>query len=409
MPHVYPFQALMPEASAVKRISAVPYDVVDRSQAAALAEGNPLSFLRISRPEIELPEDADPYGDDVYERAVQNFERVCKEAPLSVDPDAHLYIYRITAGGHQQTGLVAAVAVDDYDDDTVKKHEKTRQDKEDDRTRHIVSTRSHSGPVFLLYKAEETIRATCEQIAEAEPLFDFVAEDRSRHQVWQCPAELTQRLVDAFGGLDALYVADGHHRAKSASRAREECRKANADHTGDEDYNRFLAVMFPDNELQILPYNRVVHDLNGLSPDQFLTQMGECCKVTDSAADMPLAPGHVSMYLSGKWYDLSFDRGPQEKMDPDTLDVSLLQNAVLGPILGIEDPRTSKRISFVGGIHGPTRLIELVATGVGPVAFSMHPVRVEELIAVSDMGECMPPKSTWFEPKLRDGLLIHCF
>ncbi len=409
MARIYPFQALMPDPSLVEQVSAVPYDVVDRAEAKALANGNPLSFLRVSRPEIELPDETAFDADAVYEKAAVNFARLRQTAPLTPDTEARFYVYAVTAGEHTQTGIVAAAAVDDYDADVIKKHEKTRPDKEDDRTRHLLATKAHTGPVFLLFCAREDVARMITAVKRTDAHFDFVAEDGSRHQVWLCPPELTPELAQAFADLGPLYVADGHHRAKSASRARAACRQANPQHTGAETYNRFLAVMFPHDELQILPYNRVVKDLNGRRAAEFLGAVKEVLPVSEDAPPCPAAPGLASMYLDGKWYGLALNADAATARRPEELDVSILQTKVLAPLLAIENPRTSPKIEFVGGIHGTARLQEYVDGGRGSVAFSMHPVRVEQLIAISDMGACMPPKSTWFEPKLRDGLLIHLF
>ena len=411
MPAISPFSALMPDADNVDRVSAVPYDVVDRDEAAALAEGNPLSLLHASRPEIDLPPETDPYADQVYEAAAAAFDRLRREAPLTVDDAPHLYVYAINARGHCQTGLMAAADVDDYDSGAIRIHEKTRRTKEDDRTRHILATRSHSGPVFLLYRACDGINSRITDICAADPHFDFTAEDGSRHRLWRCPDEHTAALQTAFAEVPCFYVADGHHRAKAASRTREECRAANPDHRGDEAYNRFLCVLFPHDQLRILPYNRVVHDLNGHTPEGILDALKERFALAPTQKPAPEAKGRVHVYLQQQWYrlELPLPAADQAGSVAETLDAAVLQEHVLAPLLGIDDPRRSTRIEFVGGIHGPERLVQMVDDGRGMIAFSMFPTSVDELMAISDNDEIMPPKSTWFEPKLRDGLAIHCF
>jgi uncharacterized protein (DUF1015 family) len=406
---IHPFRALMPAPAVADDVAAVPYDVVDRDEAAALAADNPLSFLRVSRAEVELPADTDPYAPEVYELAATNLARLTEAAPLCPDAQPTLYVYSLVMDGHRQTGLVAAAAVDDYDDDRIRKHEKTRPTKEDDRTRHTLALRAHTGPVFLTARDTIGFGAVLDDIRAAnQPLFDVTAADDVQHQVWRVPAPQAEDLVAAFRELEALYVADGHHRAKCASRVRAELRAANADHTGDEAYNRFLVVVFPGDQLQILAYNRVVHDLNGHSAASLLAAVGEAFDVAPAATGEPAAPGCFHMYLAGAWHALT----PRQAVAQDAvgaLDVSVLQERILAPLLGVDDPRTSERISFVGGIHGTSRLESLVDDGRAAVAFSMVPVTVSQLMAISDAGEIMPPKSTWFEPKLRDGLLSHTF
>ena len=405
---IRPFHALMPGDN-VADVSAVPYDVVDREQAAAKAAGKPLSFLRVSRSEIELPPETNPYDQAVYDLAVANFAKLKGAAPLTHDAEASLYAYAQTMGEHRQIGLVVAASVDDYDADLIKKHEKTRQVKEDDRTTHTVRPRAHSGPVFVTCRDQDGLSATLAQIAAGKALFDFVAPDGVRHEVWRVPSETAEALVSLFKGVPALYVADGHHRAKSASRTRETCREANPDHAGDEPYNYFLAVIFPGDQLAILGYNRAVHDLNGATAESFLEAISAEFAVAPTDNPVPDSPGSVCMYLAKNWYGLTPRRGVEGLNVADALDVSVLQDRLLAPVLGIDDPRTNNRIDFVGGIHGTARLEELVDSGKAAVAFSMHPVTVDELMAIADAGMIMPPKSTWFEPKLRDGLLIHTF
>lgn len=406
---IHPFQALMPPPEQAAAVAAVPYDVVNTAEAAALADGNPLSFLRVSRPEIELPPETNIYDDVVYERAVANFSRLREAAPLNQDPHPSLYVYSLVMDGRRQTGLVVAASVDDYDADRIKKHEKTRRDKEDDRTRHTVRLRAHTGPVFLTCRDTAGITDTMDSVRQQPPLFDVTAVDGVRHQVWRVPSAMTAQFQDAFKTIPALYVADGHHRAKSASRAREACRAANSEHDGSEAYNRFLAVVFPGEQLNILAYNRVVHDRLGLSAVDLLSRIQSDFDVVTDVSGTPSVSGEIHMYLDGRWYGLTSRHAPSSTSVVDCLDVSILQNTVLSPLLGIDDPRTSQRIDFVGGIHGTERLMAMVDARPDAVAFSLYPVTVEQLMAIADAGMIMPPKSTWFEPKLRDGLLGHLF
>jgi len=406
---IHPFRALRPPVDKVSEVAAVPYDVVNTEEARALAAGNPSSFLHVSRPEIDLPEGTDIYADEVYEKARENFERLKTEGTLEEESEPSLYIYRLRMGGHTQVGVAAAFSVDEYDRDIIRKHERTRPDKENDRTRHILTLRAQTGPVFLTYRADRRVDALVEAETKAEPLYDFEASDGVRHTVWR--ASHPEQLARCFAEVPLLYIADGHHRAASASRARAELKSVNPNHTGDEEYNRFLAVVFPDEQMQILPYHRVVRDLNGRDETQFLEEVRSRFTVTDDAN--PRGPGHAGhwhMYLSGKWYGLTLrdDAAQTLSDDPTTaFDVSLLQNNLLGPVLGVADPRTDKRIDFVGGIRGTQELERLVNEGRAAVAFALHSTSIEDLLRVSDAGGVMPPKSTWFEPKLRDAILIH--
>lgn len=405
---VKPFRALRPQPEQAAAVASVPYDVVNTLEARALAGDNPLSFLRVSRPEIEMPDETDHYAGEVYARASSNFDRLMEAAPLVIEDQPSLYIYRLRMGDREQTGLVACCAVDEYDRDIIRKHERTRRDKEDDRTRHIMTLRAQTGPVFLTYRANAVIDELTRAIVGLAPLFDFVAPDGIAHTIWQVPVKLNSAFEELFLQVPHLYIADGHHRAKSASRACESLRSANPAHTGQEEYNFFQGVLFPDNQLHILPYHRVVRDLAGQTPENFLRRVSEFFELTPGAAPDPAGRGTFSMYLEGTWYGLK----PLIEMTArpriiDQLDVSLLQDLLLAPILGIEDPRTDKRIDFVGGIRGTGELVRLVDQGAAAVAFSLHPVTLDELMAISDADEIMPPKSTWFEPKLRDGLLSH--
>lgn len=403
---IYPFRALRPPVEQVEQVASVPYDVVNTEEARALAEGNPLSLLHVTRPEIDLPEGTNIYSDEVYARAAENFQKLIESCPLETEAEPSLYLYRLVMGEHEQVGIAACCAVDEYDAGLIRKHERTRPDKEDDRTRHMLELRAQTGVVFLTYRADRRIDALVAAVVATDPLYDFTAPDGIRHTLWRAPS--SDALVRAFGEVPLLYIADGHHRAASASRARAALRDKNSEHTGDEEYNRFLTVIFPSDQMQILPYNRVVRDLHGMSPEEFLAAVEKKFRVEEGTADVP-ARGSWSMYLRQRWYNLTLLDGAQTQSDDPTvaLDVSVLQDHLLDPILGIKDVRTDKRIDFVGGIRGTAELEKLVNEGRAAVAFSLSPTTIEDLLKVSDANGIMPPKSTWFEPKLRDGLLIH--
>jgi uncharacterized protein (DUF1015 family) len=404
MTALIPFRALRPRPSDAAQISAVPYDVVTTSEAKALADGNPASFLRVSRAEIELPPSTNPYGGEVYERAQQNFARL-KERSLVLEAEPSLYFYRLRMGPHEQTGLAACFSLDEYDRGIIKKHERTRADKEDDRTRHMIALGAQTGPVFLTYRASADVDAIADRVAGQEPLFDFEAADGVRHTIWKVPSPDLPALVAAFRRIPALYIADGHHRAASAARARAHATTTDAAGDG-ADVNTVLAVAFPHDQVQILPYNRVVRDLGALSPASFIEAVRERFIVA-AGPPSPARRGDIAMYFQNEWRTLR-PRVPPDPADAiGSLDVSVLQDALLSPILGIADVRTDKRIDFVGGARGTAELQRQVDTGQAAAAFSLFPVSIADLMAVSDAGAIMPPKSTWFEPKLRDGLLIH--
>lgn len=403
---IHPFSALRPPAEKAKQVSSVPYDVVNSEEAAALAKGNPLSFLHVSRPEIDLPPGTDLYSDAVYRKALENYQRLIADCPLQTEDVPSLYLYRLIMGEHEQIGVVACCSVDEYDQDLIRKHERTRRDKEDDRTRHMMVLQAQTGPVFLTYNARADLDNMVLETTVTKPLYDFTADDGIQHTIWHVPDAV--RFVQAFREVPFLYIADGHHRAASASRARAELKAQSFAHTGDEEYNFFLTVIFPDDQLQILPYNRVVKDLNGKTSADFLAEVKRVFEVTEGGSPEPAQPKNWSMYLDGHWYGLRLgsDAAPAEGL-VDSLDVSVLQDRLLDPILGIKDVRTDKRIDFVGGLRGTKELERLINEGKAAVAFSLHATTVADLLRVSDAGEIMPPKSTWFEPKLRDGLLIH--
>jgi len=402
--HAYP--ALRPRPDVVGQVAAPPYDTVDTAEAAQLAAGNPMSFLHVNHSEIDLPAGTNLYADAVYAKAAENLANFKKNGWLIREDRPLMYLYAQTMGAHTQTGLVCCAHIDDYIQNVIKKHELTRKDKEDDRTKHTATINANIGPVFIAYRDVAEIRAALAPIPKkSAPLYDFVDELHVRHQVW--PVENAAEIEKLFAEkVPVSYIADGHHRSASAVRGGAERRAANPKHTGNEEYNWFLSVIFPASELKILPYNRAVKDLNGLSPEEFLKEIRAIFTVTENADPSPKSPRHVSMYFGGKWYGLSW---PEVKSSNpvDLLDVSTLQNGVLHPLLGIDDPRTNNRIKFIGGIRGPQELVRLVDQKGYAVAFSMYPTTVDQLMAIADAGQIMPPKSTWFEPKLRTGLLSH--
>jgi uncharacterized protein (DUF1015 family) len=403
---LHPFSALRPPPARAKQVASVPYDVVNTEEARNLAADNPLSFLHVSRPEIDLQQGIDLYSDSVYQKAADNFQNLMNSCPLENEELPSIYLYRLIVGEHEQVGVTACCSVGDYDKDVIRKHERTRPDKEDDRTRHMLALRAQTGPVFLTYHARRDIDTMVMETMMANALYDFTADDGVQHTVWRVPDPV--RFVQAFRDVPNLYIADGHHRAASASRAAAELRKQNSGHTGDEEYNFFLAVIFPDDQLQILPYNRVVRDFNGQSKDEFISSVKKVFEVSENGNPAPAARGNWSMYLDRKWYGLSLPaQAPKPESAVASLDVALLQDRLLDPVLGIKDVRTDNRIDFVGGLRGTKELERLVDEGKAAVAFSLYPTTVADLLRVSDAGEIMPPKSTWFEPKLRDGLLIH--
>ncbi|OFW01375.1 MAG: hypothetical protein A3I61_18050 [Acidobacteria bacterium RIFCSPLOWO2_02_FULL_68_18] len=403
MATLVPFRALRPTPDAAPRVAAVPYDVVNTEEARSLAAGNALSFLHVSRAEIDLPPAIDPYSDAVYRKAAENFCALKQAAPLVLEEAPSTYVYRLRMGDHVQTGVAACYSVAEYESGVIKKHEHTRRDKEDDRTRHIIELRAQTGPVFLVHRASAAIDEVVARTTGHAPLFDVVAPDGVQHLIWRVDPRDQDHLVRAFAAVPALYIADGHHRAASAARARRQLGGA-AGAAGE--WDRFLAVAFPDDQMQVLPYNRVVRDLGGYSPESLLDALG--ARVTVKAGPArPARKGEVAMLLDGGWHTIELGP-PQPGLSPaDRLDVSRLQDLVLTPLLGIGDVRTDKRIDFVGGARGVAELERLVASGRAAVAFSMYPVKVDDLMAVCDAGGIMPPKSTWFEPKLRDGLLSH--
>jgi uncharacterized protein (DUF1015 family) len=401
-----PFRPIRPRPDLAAQVASVPYDVVNRGEAAELARGNPHSFLHVGRSDIDLPEDVDPYDPRIYRRAREALDELLARGTLLRDPEPRLFVYRQVMDGRSQTGVVGCVHVDDYEHDVIRKHEKTRQDKEDDRTRHVLTLNANAEPVFLTYRGRADIDRMVEEVTSSAPLYDFTAPDGVRHTVW--PVSDSRALAEAFGPIPHAYVADGHHRSASAWRAGKELRARSPSHRGDEEYDWFLAVLFPSDQLRILPYNRVVRDLDGQTPALVLERLRGLGKVSAATHPVPERSGVFCIYLDGRWHRLELDQAGIDRSDPiASLDVSLLQDRVLSPILGIGDPRTDKRIDFVGGIRGTAELERRVRSGEMAIAFSLFPTTLDQLMAVSDAGHVMPPKSTWFEPKLRSGLFVH--
>lgn len=396
MATIRPFSAVRPVPAAAFRVAAVPYDVVDVDEARALAR-DPLSFLHVSRPEIDLPPGTDPHADDVYRAAADRYHALRRDAPFVRD-EPSIYLYRLRTADHTQTGVAACYSLDDYEHGVIKKHERTRPDKEDDRTRHILELRAQTGPVFLTYRPAAAIDEAVTRLSAGPPLVDFEAEDGVCHSIWRVPEASMSAIMQAFTCVQALYIADGHHRAASAARARAADGGAAAG---------FLAVAFPADQVRILPYNRAIKDLGRRTPEEFLREVTRRFGVS-VGSPLPYRKGEVSMYLAGRWYAIRL-AGPRAVAESvlDSLDCNILQDRLLGPVLDIGDIRTDPRVDFVGGAKGPAELEQMVNSGHAHVAFSLHPVSVAELMMVSDAGLIMPPKSTWFEPKLRDGLLVH--
>ncbi|WP_417738765.1 DUF1015 domain-containing protein [Rosistilla oblonga] len=406
MPRIKAFRALRPQADNAAKVASVPYDVCDRDEAVELAAGNPDSFLHIVRPDIDLPADTNPYDDAIYAKASDNLQRFLRDNVLQQDDGDAIFLYRQVMNGNSQVGVVCCCHVEDYENNLILKHEKTRKAKEDDRTRHVLTLGAHTGPVFLTYRDDSKTNAMVETAITEAPLYDFTAADGVQHTVWKI--DNAGDYVSALSAVPKFYVADGHHRAASAWRAGAERRANNPNHTGDEEYNWFLTVLFPASQLNILSYNRVLKDLNGQSVEQVrekLAQLGTFEPITDP---VPPTAGSFCVYLGGSWYRLTLPADSIDHNHPiDSLDVALLEKRVLQPIFGIEDVRTDPRIDFVGGIRGTKALETRVDSGAWACAISMFPTSIEQLMGVSDADEIMPPKSTWFEPKLRSGLLVH--
>ena len=406
---VRPFVCVRPEAGKADKVAALPYDVYNRKEACEAVKGNPLSFLNIDRAETQFPEDVDTYDDRVYVRARETLDRQIEEGVYVTDAEENYYLYELTMDGRSQTGVVACCSIDDYVNGIIKKHENTREDKEIDRIRHVDTTNAHTGPIFLAYRQDETVKRLVTQVKSGLPIYDFVSDDGIGHRVWVIgDRAMVGAVQDAFAQIPATYIADGHHRAASAVKGGLKRREEDPVYTGHEPFNYFLSVLFPDEELMILPYNRVVKDLNGMDCQEFLKAAAERFRIEELGVEAfsPKEKGTFGMYLEETWYCLKA-RPEYMSNDPvDGLDVSILQDHLLKPVLGIGDPRTDKRVDFIGGIRGLKELERRCQEDM-KVAFSMYPTSISELLAVADAGLLMPPKSTWFEPKLRSGLFIH--
>lgn len=401
---IRPFCAIRPPPARAADVASLPYDVGELSDARAEAQANPASFLHVERPEVDLPDGFDPATGAHHRAAATSLKRFLRDGLLARDSAPALYVYELTLGTHRQTGLLTTCHIDDYFADVIKKHEKTKKPTEDDRTQHVLQVGAQTGPIFLIHRDHAEVDRLVAAVRGGAPLYDFTARDGIRHTVWR--VQQTGPFVEAFAAIPFAYVADGHHRAAAAARAGQERRAANSHHRGDEEYNWFLAVIFPASHLQVLAYNRCLVDLNGLDEAGFLAEVRARFRVSGNAKPKPNAQRHISMCLGGRWYDLTWE--PDPAADPvSAMDVSVLQNRLLGPVLGIADPRNNSRIEYVGGFQSVEELERRVAGGRSAVAFSVYPTTVKELMAISDAGQIMPPKSTWFEPKLRSGLFVH--
>ena len=410
MAQIRPFPCVRPQIELASEIAALPYDVYNRAEAKAKVQGDTNTFLRIDRPETQFPDDQDMYATEVYAKAKQMLSEDIAAGKYVRDTTPKYYIYELTMDGRSQTGIVAAAAVDDYLSGTIKRHENTLAAKEQDRIRHIDTLNAQTGPIFLAYRANPVIASVVNRIKEGAPLYDFVSDDGIGHRVFEIASpEEIQTIQAAFDGINSIYIADGHHRAASAVKVALKRRQEHPDYTGEEEFNFFLSVLFPDEELKILDYNRVVKDLNGNSAQEFLKIMQSLFEVSPLSGDPhPQKKGEFSLYLEDQWYRCRFLEKDLSEDPVEGLDVSLLQNLLLSPVLGIEDPKKDPRIDFVGGIRGLKELERRCHVD-AKAAFAMYPTDIQELLAVADAGRLMPPKSTWFEPKLRSGLFIHEF
>lgn len=411
---VKPFMAVRPKQELAAKVASLPYDVMNTSEAREMAAGNPISFLHVSRAEIDFPEGIDEHGKDVYERARTNFYQLIEDGVLAKDEKPMFYIYAQTMNGRQQVGLVASSSVEDYFNNVIKKHEFTRPEKEEDRIRHMETLQAHVGPIFLTYPSNLKVDAIVNEVVRTElPVYDFTADDGVTHKVWTVSDSAKIESITAVFETEIpfTYIADGHHRTASAAKVGRKMRDHNANHTGHEEYNYFLSVLFPDEQLAIMDYNRLVKDLNGFTPEALLQKLQESFSITKCTLDTakPKLLHDFAMYLNGQWYNLKANAAIVKQDAIGVLDVTILQENVLAPLLGVEDPRTNKRIDFVGGIRGLEELQKRVDAGDSAVAFALFPVSLRQLMDIADSGQVMPPKSTWFEPKLRDGLFCHLF
>lgn len=410
MARIKPFLCIRPEASVADRVAALPYDVYNRKEAKQEVEREPLSFLKIDRAETSFPDSVDTYAPEVYAKAKELLEQAISDGTYVTEEKEYYYIYELIMDGRSQTGIVACASIDDYLNNVIKKHENTREDKEIDRITHVDTCNAQTGPIFLAYRARKEISDVVAKVKKETPLYAFTAVDGIVHNVWKISEDADLLAIEkAFAEIDSIYIADGHHRAASAVKVGLKRRKEHPDYDGSEEFNYFLSVLFPDEELKILDYNRVLKDLNGYGKEEFLEKAGEHFLIEEKGTQAyhPKEKAEFGMYLDGSWYCLKAKEELTNITDPvDSLDVSLLQDYLLGPVLGIGDPRTDARIDFVGGIRGLSELEKRVSEDM-TVAFSMYPTSISELFSVADAGRLMPPKSTWFEPKLRSGLFIH--
>lgn len=406
MATIKPFRALRPVPEKAEKVSSAPYDVVQAAEVRRTIKENPLSFLRITRSEAEFTDSESPDPVEVFERSRENLQQFIERGVFFSENEPALYVYRLKDGDHEQTGVVACCSLDEYEAGLIKKHERTHPEKVKDRTDHLLAVRAQTGLILLSFRGTDEISALISEAVTSQPLYDFCCEGGVQHTFWRI--DDTQAWIEAFQQVPSLYIADGHHRVESAERARNELREGNATHTGTEEYNYVLAGVFPAEDLRILAYNRVVTELNGLNDEEFLQRVAENFIVTETVENVPSGPGQVCMYLSGKWYMLRFAVNFIQAPPPvDRLDVSILHDYILKPILGIEDEGTDQRLSFIGGSNSVNEIAHIVDEGNGRVAFSLYPTSMDDLLAVSDVNEIMPPKSTWFDPKLKDGILIH--
>lgn len=408
---IRPFKAIRPTKELAERIAALPYDVMNSDEAREMVKDNPYSFLHVDKAEVDLPKEIDAYDDKVYEKAKENLDKMIDSGLYIEDEKTNYYIYRQVMKGRSQTGLVACASIDDYNNNVIKKHELTREEKEIDRINHVYKCEAHTGPIFLTYRENKDISNIVNEWVKKEPIYDFKADDGVSHTVWIIDDEYTvNKLQDLFKTVEYLYIADGHHRSASAVKVGHIKRAEKENYTGEEEFNFFLSISYPDSELEVLDYNRTVKDLNGLSKEEFLSKVKENFEIIESSEQVKPKEKHTfGMYLENQWYLLKAKKGIFNPDDPvDRLDVSILQNNLLRPILGIDDPRKSKRIKFIGGIRGLNELEKRANTDM-KVSFSMYPTTIEDIMAIADSGETMPPKSTWFEPKPRSGLFIHKF
>lgn len=408
MPIVRPFKSIRPNQEVVSKVAALPYDVYNRKEACEVVAKEPMSFLAIDRAETQFPAEVSTYAPEVYDKARQMLDEAIEQGIFVTDEKAYYYIYELTMNGKSQTGIVACSSIDDYQNNIIKKHENTREEKEQDRIRHVDTTNAHTGPIFLAYRAVDAINEVVDRVKKEEALYDFTCDDGVRHAVWIIKEDSDAKIIsEAFSNVPCTYIADGHHRCASAVKVGLKRRAENPGYTGEEEFNFFLSVLFPDEQLYIMPYNRTVKDLNGYTKDEFMAVIGEKFTIeTREAAVEPEEKGTFGMYLDKQWYLLTAKAEILSDDPVQGLDVSVLQDHLLGPVLGIGDPRTDSRIDFIGGIRGVGELERRVSEDM-TVAFSMYATSIQELLDVADAGLLMPPKSTWFEPKLRSGIFIH--